>query len=202
MAWMHRDWVNWCWLSGDHIVEQHVHNLDVINWAIGTHPTKVVSFGSRQRRINGDQYDNFSSDFTYPGEGTFDEIHVHSMCRQINECARNVSERIVGQKGFSNCNGIISTLPKIDYEKNRPFEQEHKDLIDAIRSGNAINKAKNVAESTLTAIMARTSAYTGQEVTWDEMMKSDMQLGPPDYELTKANCLAHVPVPGKEKQIS
>lgn len=202
MAWMHRDWVNWCWLSGDHIVEQHVHNLDVINWAIGTHPTKVVSFGSRQRRINGDQYDNFSSDFTYPGEDANNDIHVHSMCRQINECANAVSERIVGQKGISNCNGMISTLPKIEYEKNKPFEQEHKDLIDAIRSGKAINEAKNVAESTLTAIMARTSAYTGQEVTWEEIMKSDLQLGPPDYELTVANCLAHVPVPGKEKQAS
>ena len=65
MEWMIRDWVNWCWLSGDHIVEQHVHNIDVANWFIGTHPEKALGFGSRQRRVTGDQYDNFTVDFVY-----------------------------------------------------------------------------------------------------------------------------------------
>lgn len=198
--WMHSDWVNWLWLSGDHIVEQHVHNLDVINWAIGTHPIKVVSFGSRHRRVTGDQYDNFSSDFVYPGSGAFKEIHVHSMCRQINGCDRNVSELVIGQKGVSDCRGMISNLPKQNIPKNDPFVQEHKDLIDAIRGGDYLNEAKNVAESTLTAIMARTSAYTGTEVTWDEMMNSDMQLSPPTYELTEENIRAHIPVPGAESK--
>ena len=91
----------------------------------------------------------------------------------------------------------MTTLPKVDFQKNNPYVQEHKDLIDAIRSGKSLNEVQNVAESTMTAIMARTSAYTGQEVTWDEMMKSDLQLGPPDYELTKENCRAHVAVPGQ-----
>ncbi len=190
--WMHRDWVNWCWLSGDHIVEQHVHNLDIMNWVIGSHPEKVVSMGSQQRRPTGDQYDNFASDFTYPGG-----VHMLSMCRQISGCANTVGERIIGQVGESDCNGWISNYGMIPFEKNDPYVQEHKDLIDAIRSGNIINEAQRVAESTMTAIMARTSAYTGKEVTWEEIMKSDMRLGPPEYELTEEVIKAHIPVPGK-----
>jgi predicted dehydrogenase len=192
MEWMHRDWVNWAWLSGDHIVEQHVHNLDIINWVLGTHPEKVVSFGSRHRRVTGDQYDNFSSDFTYPNN-----VHVHSMCRQISGCKNDVCERVVGQVGVSDCNGWISNFGKIEFAGNDPYVQEHKDLIDAIRSGKPLNEAQAVAESTLCAIMARTSAYTGKEVSWDEMLNSELQLSPPDYELTEENIRARIAVPGK-----
>ena len=190
--WMHRDWVNWCWLSGDHIVEQHVHNLDVINWVIGTHPEKVVAMGARQRRVTGNQYDFFSSDFTYPGE-----VHVHSQCRQINGCTRNVSERVIGTKGWSTCKGWLSTSGKVEIEAPSPYVQEHADLIAAIRTGKVINESQNVAESTLCGVMARTSAYTGAEVTWDEMMKSELVLSRPDYKLTPENIKAHIPVPGK-----
>jgi myo-inositol 2-dehydrogenase / D-chiro-inositol 1-dehydrogenase len=96
MEWMIRDWVNWCWLSGDHIVEQHVHNIDVANWFIGGHPVKAVGFGSRQRRVTGDQYDNFSIDYVYE-----DGRHVHSMCRQINGCANGVYEIFHGTKAIA-----------------------------------------------------------------------------------------------------
>lgn len=84
---MIKDWVNWKWLSGDHIVEQHVHNIDVFTWFSGLKPVKAVGFGSRHRRITGDQYDNFSVDFTMENG-----IHMHSMCRQIDGCANNVSD--------------------------------------------------------------------------------------------------------------
>ncbi|MBT4484385.1 MAG: Gfo/Idh/MocA family oxidoreductase, partial [Candidatus Latescibacteria bacterium] len=94
MEWMIRDWGNWCWLSGDHIVEQHVHNIDVVNWFTGMYPVKAVGFGSRQRRVTGDQYDFFSVDFEYENG-----MHLHSMCRQIDGCANNVSEYLVGTKG-------------------------------------------------------------------------------------------------------
>jgi len=94
MEYMIRDWVNWSWLSGDHIVEQHVHNIDVINWFTGSHPVKAVSFGSRQRRKTGDQFDSFSTDFIYE-----DGMHLHSMCRQINGCANDVSEIVHGSDG-------------------------------------------------------------------------------------------------------
>ena len=95
MEWMIRDWVNWNWLSGDHIVEQHVHNIDVFNWFSGLKPVKAVGFGARHRRPTGDQYDMFSVDYVYEGG-----IHLHSMCRQIDGCVSNVSERIQGTKGI------------------------------------------------------------------------------------------------------
>lgn len=196
--WMHRDWVNWRWLSGDHIVEQHVHNLDIINWVIGKHPIKVLAMGSRQRRKTGDQYDNFAADFEYPGQ-----VHVLSMCRQISGCDNNVSERVIGDKGWSDCNGKISTEDKPTDYKDAPsaYVQEHADLMAAIRKGEPINEAKNVAESNMCAIMARESAYTGKEIFWDKIMKSDLVLGPPAYELSDENIAAgvikaHVPKPG------
>ncbi len=192
--WMHRDWVNWCWLSGDHVVEQHIHNVDVVNWVLGTRPEKVLAMGGRMRRVTGDQYDFFSSDFTYP-----DGIHVISQCRQIHGCTNSVSEYVLGDKGHANPGGFISTIGQIEVENPSPMVQEHKHLIEAIRNDQPINETQNVAESTLCCIMARTSAYTGKEVTWDEMMQSDLVIAKPDYELTPENIRARIPVPGEER---
>ena len=208
-----RDWVNWCWLSGDHIVEQHVHNIDVINWYTGMKPVKAVGFGSRQRRVTGDQFDNFSIDFTYENG-----IHVHSMCRQISGCANNVSEFVQGTKGSSNCRNEIlnpdgSVAWKYAYpvqekegeQKVRyggmisPYDQEHIDLVTAIRTNKPINEAENTAVSTMAAIMGRISAYTGKEVTWEEVMGSDLRLGPDTYKLGNVGIVTSVPVPGEDK---
>lgn len=217
MEWMIRDWVNWTWLSGDHIVEQHVHNIDVISWFTGKHPTKAVGFGSRQRRVTGDQYDNFSIDFAYD-----DGMHTHSMCRQIDGCANNVSEYVVGTNGSSNCidtiynpDGSIKWKVEVseggtpqeerDYDTlwlswmNSPYDQEHIDMITAIRQGLELNEARLTAESTLTAIMGRISAYTGKETTWQEMMDSTLKLGPEKYEMGTVGMDFTVPVPGEEK---
>lgn len=192
VEWMIRDWVNWAWQSGDHVVEQHVHNLDVLNWVIGTHVERVVAMGGRHRRVTGDQYDFFAADLFYPKN-----VHVLSMCRQISGCKDEVSERVIGSKGVSNCNGWISNQ-KFETKGGRDaYVQEHVDLIEAMRAGKPLNEAKNVAESTMTAIMIRMSAYTGKEVTWDEAMKSDLTLKAPDYELTDENVRNHIPVPGK-----
>lgn len=193
LDWMIRDWVNWTWLSGDHVVEQHVHNVDVINWVLGKHVEKVVAMGARQRRVTGDQYDMFAADLYYPNH-----VHVMSMCRQINGCANDVSERVIGAKGVSNCNGWISGQPQIDTKGTNPYVQEHIDLIAAIRSEKPLNEAQTVAESTLTNIMIRMSAYTGKEVTWEEAMKSELTLKQPDYELTEENIYDHIPVPGDD----
>jgi len=207
MEWMIRDWVNWCWLSGDHIVEQHVHNIDIINWFTGAHPVRAVGFGSRQRRVTGDQYDNFSVDFTFENG-----MHLHSMCRQINGCANDVSELIVGTKGSTNCSDTIfkpdgTVAWKFDpgeggKEPNNPYLQEHIDLVTSIRTSEPYNEAVNTAESTLVGIMGRISAYTGAETTWQEMLDSDLRLGPAEYALgpvAYANAPI-VPVPGKEKE--
>lgn len=207
MEYMIRDWVNWCWLSGDHIVEQHVHNIDVVNWYTGMHPVKAVGFGSRQRRVTGDQFDNFSVDFVMENG-----IHVHSMCRQINGCANNVSERIQGTMGSTNCSNEIYDLngeTTWTYEpqgvndqgnavlKVGPYDQEHIDLVSAIRTGGYINEAENTAISTMVAIMGRISAYTGKETTWDEMMNSDLKLGPKVFEFGPVDIPKDVPIPGQ-----
>lgn len=207
MEWMIRDWVNWAWLSGDHIVEQHVHNIDVASWYMGGHPVKAVGFGSRQRRITGDQYDNFSIDYIYE-----DGRHLHSMSRQINGCANAVYEVFNGTKAIAT---TIGHKPQIvdaagnqlflaEASKTSPYLQEHIDLVTCIRQNIPFNEAEQIAVSNLVAIMGRVSAYTGKEVTYEEMMNSDMKLGPDVYVMGDIGYMANakVPVPGtleKEK---
>ncbi len=211
MEYMLRNWNNFAWLSGDHIVEQHVHNIDVINWFAQKTPLFAVGYGSRQRRKTGDQYDNFSIDFTY-GNG----FSMHSMCRQIDNCANGIGEVIVGSKGMihlsdSQPHKIYDFSGKVlweyEYPKNEkgestgkvkltPYIQEHVDWITAIRTSKTINEAEHCALSTLTGIMGRTAAYTGKKVTWEEMMKSDMRLGPTEYHLGNLDMKFEVPVPG------
>ncbi len=207
MEYMIRNWVNWTWLSGDHIVEQHVHNLDVMDWFTGSHPVKAVGFGSRLRRVTGDQYDNFSVDFVFENG-----IHFHSMCRQIDGCVNNVSEHIQGTKGSSNCRNSILDLTgnevwKYDYPLDKdgkstgqvsvdPYVQEHIDLVTAIRTGKPINEAENTAISTMIGIMGRISAYTGKETTYDEMMNSDLKLGPKVFDWGPVDIDKSVPLPG------
>lgn len=210
MEYMIRDWVNWQWLSGDHIVEQHVHNIDVVNWFSEKHPIKAVGFGSRQRRITGDQFDNFSVDFEYDNG-----MHVHSMCRQIDGCVNNVSESVMGTEGSSNCRNEIydhknNVIWKYKYPQNEdgsegdrvkvsPYVQEHIDLVKAIRENKPYVEAENTAISTMCAIMGRMSSYTGKEVTWDEVMNSDLKLGPDKYTFGKVNIAKSVPAPGENK---
>ena len=204
---MIRDWVNWTWLSGDHIVEQHVHNLDVAAWFTEKYPTRAVGFGSRQRRVTGDQYDNFSIDFEYDNG-----MHVHSMCRQINGCENNVSEIIMGTNGYSNCRNEIfnskgEVIWKYKYPTNEkgeeetdkmisPYVQEHIDMVTAIRNNKPYVEAEATAKSTLCAIMGRMSAYTGKAVKWEEVMNSDLKLGPNEYKLGNVVIPKIVPVPG------
>jgi myo-inositol 2-dehydrogenase / D-chiro-inositol 1-dehydrogenase len=208
MEYMIRNWVNWTWLSGDHIVEQHVHNIDQMNWFIGDHPVKARGFGSRLRRYTGDQYDNFSVDFVFENG-----IHVHSMCRQINGCTNNVGDRFQGTKGSTNCTNSILDLDgneiwKYEYPLDKdgkprrrvsvePHLQEQIDFVTAIRTGNIINDVEDVAISSLVAIMGRISAYTGKDVTYEEMMNSDMQLGPKEFSWGPVDIAKEVPIAGE-----
>ena len=205
MEFMLRDWVNWTWLSGDHIVEQHVHNIDVSNWFVGRHPLEAVGMGSRLRRPTGDCYDNFSVDFIYDKS-----VHMNSMCRQINDCATSVSEYIRGTKGYTNCGDTIWDAAGTELykwedpvndagesTKTSDYVQEHIDLVNAIRTGNQIVEAEETAISVLTAIMGRESAYTGKKVTWEEMMGSDLQIGPKgELALGPVDMKAVIPVAG------
>lgn len=206
---MVRDWVNWKWLSGDHIVEQHVHNIDVFTWFTGLRPVSAVGFGSRQRRVTGDQYDNFSIDFTMENG-----IHLHSMCRQIDGCANNVSEFIQGTKGYWTSNGGCRIVDnegnevwKFDYDaENASFKQtdpytlEHVNLINCIRGGTPIEQASETAVSNMAAIMGRESAYTGQETTWEAMTASSLDYKPADLQIGQMDMSGFtVPVPGTGK---
>ncbi len=208
---MIKDWVNWKWLSGDHIVEQHVHNIDVYTWFSGLKPVSATGFGSRQRRLTGDQYDNFSVDFVME-----DGTHLHSMCRQIDGCANNVSEFIQGTKGsWSTANGetVIKDnagnvvwkydkdAEKAEHQQNDPYTLEHVNFINCIRNNTPIEQASETAVANLAAVMGRESAYTGEEITWDAMAASPMDYTPSDLNLGKMDMTAFVvAVPGKPKE--
>lgn len=206
---MVRDWVNWKWLSGDHIVEQHVHNIDVFTWFSGLKPVKATAFGSRQRRVTGDQYDNFSVDFTMENG-----VHLHSMCRQIDDCSNNVSEFIQGTKGsWSSNNGFTikdlagneiwkydEEAEKTNFKQTDPYTLEHVNLINCIRSNKPIEQASETAIANLAAIMGRESAYTGQETTWDAISAAPMDYRPADLNIGKMDMTGFkVPVPGIKK---
>lgn len=207
MEWMIRDWVNWCWLSGDHIVEQHVHNLDVINWftskdGTANHPVKAMAIGGRARRPTGDQYDHFAVDFEFENG-----MHCASYCRQINGCDNNVTETIIGTKGYTRTasgTGRVVVAGKTDrFEGNRlkqvnPYVQEHRDLIESIEKSQKLNEANNIATSTLTAIMGRIAAYTGQTITWDQALNmTKLRLGPKEYSFDIPMPTVEIPVPGR-----
>ena len=208
MEWMIRDWVNWKWLSGDHIVEQHVHNIDVFLWMSGYKVAKATGFGARHRRITGDQYDQFSIDFEMENG-----VHLHSMCRQIDSCSNAVGEIIYGTKGsWNSFDHEIKDLEgnvvwKFDKEKaeaefrqHNPYVLEHVDLVNHIRKGEPIDKATACAMSTLAGVMGRTSAYTGDTVTWDDMSQSGQNYLPEKLEIGPVDMSGYtVQVPGKAK---
>jgi predicted dehydrogenase len=198
MEWQLRNWLYFTWLSGDHICEQHIHNIDVINWAIGSHPRSAVGLGGRQVRTDpsyGHVFDHFSTEFEYEGG-----VLVQSSCRQIDGCENRVGERLVGTKGTCDPAGWIDGAEPWDWEgeSRNPYEQEHVDLIASIRAGEPLNEGRAVAESTLSAIMGRMAAYTGQKVTWEQALNSSEDLTPATYAFGPL-AVAEVAMPGKTR---
>ena len=181
IEWQIRNWLYFTALSGDHICEQHVHNLDVINWALGnSHPTSCVGLGGRQVRTGaefGHIFDHFAIDYTYPNN-----VHCLSQCRQIQGCDGNVSEAITGTRGSWGSNYTITgerawTFPRRG--DNQPYDAEHVELFRSIRGRRErINDLQRVANSTLTAIMGRMSTYTGKTVSWEQALNSQQALLP------------------------
>lgn len=198
--WQIRNWLYFTWLSGDHIVEQHVHNLDVANWVLGAHPVRAVGVGGRQRRTEphyGHIYDHFAVQLEYASGA-----RVLSMCRQIEGTPSHIGERFIGTRGTSDAKSRIDGPRAWTYapatRPANPYVQEHTDLIASIRAGSPLNEGRQVAESTLTAIMAREAAYTGQAVTWDEMLAAPQVLTPPEVAFGTL-AVPPVPVPGVTK---
>ena len=186
------NWYNFSEMSGDHVCEQHVHSIDVANWFIGRCPRSVLSFGARTRRVSGNDYDFFSSDFDYGGG-----VHVHSMCRQINGCKKDVREffrtrevLISGGASVKTWEGRTVALDG-DFPDVNPYVQEHVDLIKSILGiGPYLNEGEGCALSSACAVMARLSAYTGQIVTMADLLRSEnspyynlaMSPSPEDFE--------------------
>jgi predicted dehydrogenase len=202
MEWQCRNWPWFLWTSGDHIVEQHVHNIDVINWALGAHPVKAYGMGGRAVRKNGNIYDHFAVEFEYP-KG----IKALSMCRQMPACTERISENVQGTKGFcytDGATGYIKGENAYRYEgpNPNPYVVEHADLIQSIKDGKPLNEAKRVAESTLTGIMGRMSTYTGREIKWDWVMNaSKLDLMPAKLDFAGELPAEPVALPGKTQLI-
>jgi predicted dehydrogenase len=196
MEWQCRNWLYFTWLSGDHIVEQHVHNIDVVNWAIGSMPKNVMGMGGRQVRVApeyGNIFDHFAVEFEYANG-----VRVSSYCRQTKGCAERVEERIVGTKGVALGSGEIRGEKPWKFAANEtnPYVLEHVDLIASIRSGKPLNEGRRIAESTMCAIMGRMSAYTGRAMSWEwAMTSSNLDLSPAKYQFGP-NPVPPVAIPG------
>jgi predicted dehydrogenase len=180
-----RNWLYHSWLSGDHIVEQHVHQLDVVQWVMGADPLLVRGVGGRQQRTDakfGHIFDHFGLEYVYPGDR-----FVFSMCRQQDGTEGKVEELFNGSEGMATLRSGGAELTgknawKFTGKQTDPYTQEHIDLQNAILKGTPLNEAEQVAKSTLVAIMGRMAAYTGQAVTWDEAMNSSEVLMPDSVE--------------------
>ncbi len=193
-----RNWYHYVWLSGDHIVEQHVHNLDVCNWIMKGHPVKCWAMGGRQcRKGTGHIYDHFAVEYEYANG-----VRMFSYCRQMPGPG-NVSEGVDGTLGTSQVGSWVRPRAGDGWRAPRgmgrdAYVQEHADLIAAIRTGAPINETRNVAESTLTAIMGREAAYSGQVIEWEQALNAKSQLVPDKIDWGAAP-EAEVPTPGVYK---
>jgi myo-inositol 2-dehydrogenase / D-chiro-inositol 1-dehydrogenase len=210
------NWYYFTWICGDHILEQHIHNIDVANWYIGSKPVSAQGMGGRETRKgkdNGHIFDHHFVEFEYP-EGQM----ISSQCRHQRGCMNRVEEVFQGTKGNILVNGGNRAIVNkrdgssiLDYKGENdinPYQQEHNELFAAVKAGDY--KYDNVqygAESTMTAILGRMATYSGQKITWDEAIASDLKLVPDN--LTSFNDEApilpdaygnyEVAIPGKTK---
>jgi len=210
---MANNWMNWAQMSGDHIVEQHVHNIDVANWFIGRYPRTAMAVGARTRRQTGNQYDFFSVDFDY-GDG----LHIHSLARQIPGCTDRVGElfstelaEISGGGKVSRYDGKDVVLEDLGNEGN-PYVNEHSALLDSVINGKMLNEGEATAYATAAAVIGRLSAYTGQIVRLSDVLTNkespfySMNFKPAALDFEGAADVALpeegvVPLPGKPGKV-
>ena len=187
MEYQMRNWYYFNWLCGDHILEQHIHNIDVANWILNEYPVSANGMGGREVRKgldHGQIFDHHYVEFNYSSGAV-----ISSQCRHQPGTNRNVSERFQGTKGSVsfkknkiidlNGNEIYSYKERGD---KSPYQIEHDKLFKSIRDGNVINDGEYGAKSTLTAIMGRMATYTGQEIKWNQIMESDQNLVPDNLD--------------------
>lgn len=207
-----RNWYYFNWLCGDHIVEQHIHNIDVANWFIGSVPVSAQGMGGREVRAGneyGQIYDHHFVEFTYP-----DGQVIASQCRHQPGCMNRVEEVFQGTRGSVTTNsanyGLIKnkrgkTVYEHDGEDDiNPYQQEHNELFAAIKAGeHKLNDTNQGTEATMTAIMGRMATYSGQVITWDAAMAIDHSLVPELHSFTDTapvlpdnNGNYPIPIPG------
>jgi myo-inositol 2-dehydrogenase / D-chiro-inositol 1-dehydrogenase len=201
IAYQVRNWLVFGWACGDHIVEQHVHNIDVILWALGRTPQQCVAQGGRgvdfPMPAYGNRFSHFASEFDFGNN-----VRVASYCRQEPGTFRRVSESIVGTKGVLNFvgrNTHITGEKPWTYEGNAtdPYVQEHIDLYASIRNGTPLNEIRAVTTSTAVAILARESAYTGRAIKYDWLLERSQQDLTPATWAFGPKPITPLPVPGK-----
>ena len=186
MEYQMRNWYYFNWLCGDHITEQHIHNLDVMNWFKGAYPVKAQGLGGRQVRTGkeyGEIYDHHFVEYTY-ADGSI----MNSQCRHIKGTYSIVDELLVGTKGSVKCGAAeISSKGKTLYQfdrskENEPYQNEHDELFAAIAKGEfKFADAENGAKSTLTSIIGRMATYSGQIIEWDKTLNSGISIQPQKY---------------------
>lgn len=202
MEYQMRNWYYYNWLSGDFIVEMIVHGLDLISWSLGNEmPSKVTGNGGRQVRVAekyGNIYDHFGIEFEFENE-----VRGFNFCRHWPDSSNRNTVEIAGTKG----NAYIGNQTKItgenkwryEGEKNNPYQTQHNELFASIRQGNPINDGDIMSNSTMMAIMGRMAAYSGQTLTWEEALNSDIVLGPENYSWDLKYPGPGIPVPGVTK---
>lgn len=202
------NWYHFVWLSGDQIVEQAVHNIDAINWVMGSNPISAFGTGGRfTRPEDSELWDSMSIDYEYPGDRV-----VSFICRQIPGTVSDVGNVIYGSKGMCHIGAGNSGSKIFDRDGKKVWEmdgsiaaaykQEHKDLIDSIRAGKPIVELKQTADSSLVAVLGRVAAYTGQKVSWDFLTKeSKLDLFPVNLTMDGTLPMPEHAVPGKTKLV-
>jgi myo-inositol 2-dehydrogenase/D-chiro-inositol 1-dehydrogenase len=184
MEYQMRNWYYFNWLCGDHIVEQHIHNLDVANWIRGATPVSAQGQGGRQGPEDPDQgeiFDHHMVEYTY-ADGT----KLLSQCRQIAGCWESVSEHALGAEGEADVSGFrIDARGGWEWrwrgESPDPYQAEHDALFAAIRADAPYDESETGAHATLTAILGRMATYSGRAVTWDEALASELDLSPASF---------------------
>ncbi|MEL7335199.1 MAG: gfo/Idh/MocA family oxidoreductase, partial [Planctomycetota bacterium] len=177
-----RNWYYFNWLCGDHIDEQHIHNLDVINWVMGTHPESAQGQGGRQVRTQldtGQIFDHHMVEFTYGDTDYGKGVKMMSQCRHIRNCFNSVSEHIHGTKGYCDISGakIYDLSGNILWQsdakeiKGKGWQNEHHDLFKALRAGETPNEGDYGAHSTMTAILGRMATYSGRQVSFKDALE-------------------------------
>lgn len=206
-----RNWYYFNWLCGDHILEQHIHNIDVANWFVGEYPISAQGMGGRQVRNgkdHGEIFDHHFVEYTYPSGAV-----IASQCRHQPETMSRVAEFFQGTKGTISTEGDNATLK--DYsgktlfehrgkDDPNPYAVEHVKLFESIRNGGVLADAENGAKSTMSAIIGRMATYSGKVIKWDEAMQSNLDLAPDDLTWDSqapvqplADGTYKIPIPGQ-----